>query len=453
MKVFKRLFIFLPLVFFFVIGCEKPAEKMEATAPLELDEQISDDEIKPEELLPPEDIPSNIYSRIGFVQLTTKLKAKLRRFPYGVALGLNHTCAIAEDHTLWCWGKNNSGQLGIGSNENKNMPTQVGSDIDWVNIAAGHAHTCGIKSNGELLCWGTNGFGQLGNGTTSSSNEPTPVFINSPFIPNKWLNVALGMDHTCAKGNDHKIRCWGLGSSGQLGNGRIENSQFPKLVHTSILSGHLYAGGSHNCYTDKDKFDLWCWGENGYGQLGDGSETDRPEPVEIEPVEEAWFDIDRDVNGFEGMGLGIAHTCGIDKYRRLWCWGYNQAGQLGDGTTENVSRPKYIRHESTPPLAWHAISAFMWHTCGKRQNSTVWCWGYNKYGQLGDGTTENKHVPVQIGDKKDWIGPYAGGFHTCAVDRDYILYCWGANDFGQLGDGTNVGKLSPVLVKSLVFID
>jgi hypothetical protein len=256
-----------------------------------------------------------------------------------VSAGGLHTCAVKTDHTLWCWGSNFYGQLGDGSTTNRTAPVQVsGHATDWAAVAAGASHTCAVRTDHTLWCWGLNGNGEFGNGTTTDS--PVPVQVGGHTAD--WAAVAAGTGNTCAVKTDHT---------------------------------------------------LWCWGSDFYGQLGDGSTTNRTAPVQVSGHATDWAAV-------AAGAAGASHICAVRANGTLWCWGDNTYDQLGDGTTTGSPVPVQVSGHATD---WAAVTAGGIHTCAVKTDHTLWCWGDNTYGQVGDGSTTTRTVPVQVsGHATDW---------------------------------------------------
>jgi len=243
-----------------------------------------------------------------------------------VLAGGNHNCAVKTDRTLWCWGNNFSGQLGNGTTTNSSVPVQVsGHATDWATVSPGGDGTCAVKTDHTVWCWGLNYAGQLGNGTTTNSSVPVQVSGHAT----DWATVTSGQDYTCAEKTDGTVWCWGVNGSGQLGDGTTTDRPVPVQV-----SGHatdwatVTASWAHTC-AEKTNHTLWCWGDNGFGQLGDGTKTNRPVPVQVSGHTTDWATVSD----------GLGHTCAEKTDRTVWCWGWNIDGQLGDGTTTDSLVP------------------------------------------------------------------------------------------------------------------
>ncbi|MFZ8804314.1 MAG: MopE-related protein, partial [Candidatus Calescibacterium sp.] len=240
------------------------------------------------------------------------------------------------------------------------------------------------------------------------------------------VKVSAGSYHTCAIDTNGSLWCWGDNWYGQLGDGTNVGKDVPVQVSGTNWAS-VSAGWYHTCGIKTDEI-LWCWGDNWYGQLGDGTNVGKNVPVQVSGTN--WVSV----------SAGKDHTCGVKTDGTLWCWGRNNYGQLGDGT--NVGKNVPVQVSGTN---WVSVSAGWYHTCGIKTDGTLWCWGYNEYGQLGDGTNVGKNAPVQVSGT-NWFSVSAGGYHTCGVKTDGTLWCWGDNWYGQLGIGTWLDKKTPTRV-------
>ena len=379
-----------------------------------------------------------------------------------VSASVQHTCAIRADHTLWCWGFNNYGQLGQVAVGNipapsdipvviKTSQTALEPDNDWQQVSAGGSHTCALKNSGALWCWGNNTYGQTGQAEVG--NQTVAAHIDSDT---SFREISAGANHSCAISVEYQIHCWGLNVEGQLGIANIPPIKSPAPVNndswTQISSGHDYTCGIQ---TDKS---LWCGGTNAFGQLGDGTPLNRPKPVEIKTDErQEWLQVK----------VGRDHTCAIrdNVERNLWCWGNNQHNKLGPtGAVFDYDNWSPLK-VNAPGAKWAGVTLGIHHTCALKSDPTgytPWCWGNNNFGQLGigtlgDGTGGAGDIqpviePQQVKPYTDWETLSAGGFHTCGIRETNILplqrelYCWGRNDFGQLGTGTTTNELNPALI-------
>jgi alpha-tubulin suppressor-like RCC1 family protein len=345
--------------------------------------------------------------------------------------GADHNCALTSGGGVLCWGRNIEGQLGDGTTTSRSTPTAVsGLGGGVTSIAGGHSHTCAVTPGG-LACWGANDAGQLGDGTTTQRSTPAAAAgLASAPAP-----VTLGQTHACALTPVGGVVCWGSNSYGQLGNGTTVDRSTPTAV-SGLATGVavVVAGGSHTCALTTAG-GVTCWGWNIYGQLGDGSTTNRTTPVSVYGLS----------SGVAAIAAGYRHTCALTTSGAAVCWGWNAAGQVGDGTTTDRTAPTAVTGLWSDVAAIAAGNAF---TCAVKDGGGVSCWGYNGYGQLGDGTTTNRTAPTAVGGLTA-AGIAAGHFHTCALTADGAAACWGSNSDGQLGDGTRTGRSTPAAVSGL----
>ena len=245
----------------------------------------------------------------------------------------------------------------------------------WTHVAPGDQHTCATRANGTLWCWGDNAYGDLGIGNQTGQDRPRPV--TTPAAGG-WANVTAGGDHTCAIRSGGTLWCWGDNAYGELGIGNQTGQDRPRPVTTPAAGGwaSVTAGGDHTCAI-RSGGTLWCWGDNAYGELGIGNQTgqDRPRPVTTPAA-----------GGWASVTAGGTHTCAIRSDGTLWCWGRNETGQLGIGNQNNQNLPRQV---TTPaPGGWASVTAGGDYTCATRTGGTLWCWGFGDYGQLGTGVID-----------------------------------------------------------------
>jgi alpha-tubulin suppressor-like RCC1 family protein len=365
-----------------------------------------------------------------------------------VATGGEHTCAVRTDGSVWCWGRNDSGQLGDGTiaaqfGGRSNPGAVVGlSGVRVRALALGSAHTCALVDDGTVRCWGEGRHGRLGNGSTDDS--PTPVEVSGISTATA---ITAGNDHTCALLGDGTVRCWGNNSLGQLGDGTTNGRTTPVAV--TVLSGAtaISAGNAHTCAIVTGG-EVRCWGFNAFGGLGDGTTTDSTTPVAVLRSGTDQSTSPR-LAGVTALSAGGNYTCAIirDPSDEFVCWGGNSSGQLGDGTTTNRSFPVAVSGSTgmngVIPVA---VSAGNLHTCDLLGTGTVRCWGYGEYGQLGLGDTTDRDTPVAVSGLVGVAMISSGGLHTCALMDDDTVRCWGDGRSGRLGDGTTTRRTSPVSV-------
>jgi alpha-tubulin suppressor-like RCC1 family protein len=219
----------------------------------------------------------------GSVAMPTPVSGE-QIFLRALSVGKSHSCAIATDRTLWCWGRNLEHQLGLPQPDNALVPTQVGEDHDWLWVATGGTQTCGVRKGNVLFCWGDNTQGQVGIERIGPDDEP--VATSEPVIvttANDWVRVAAGDSHTCAIKREQPLFCWGRGDQGQLGLSEVGVIESPARVHETLRFRELALGAAHSCGIDAtSRLGLYCWGHNDRGQLGSGSTEPLVMPVKID---------------------------------------------------------------------------------------------------------------------------------------------------------------------------
>ena len=351
-----------------------------------------------------------------------------------IAAGSNHTCLVTTNGSVLCWGANYVGQLGDNTTTERVTPiTVTGLSSPVQAIATGTDHTCAVTTGGDVYCWGYNTYGQLGNGTTTDSL--TPVTVTGLISPIQA--IAAGPNHTCAMTAGGGVQCWGANWSGQLGDGTFTNSFTPVAV--TGLSSTVQAittGSGHTCAITTAG-GVQCWGYNGFGQLGDDTFNSSPMPVTVTGLS----------SPVQAIAAGDDHTCSVNTSGGVHCWGYNDYGQLGNGTTNDSLTPAAVTGLISPA---QVIAAGDEHTCTVTIDGGVICWGYNYFGQLGDGTRGFQPVPIMVAGLSSGIQATAAGFnHSCTVTNAGGVLCWGDNYSGQLGDGTTTNRLIPVAITAL----
>ena len=348
-----------------------------------------------------------------------------------VNAGTSHSCAILDDGAIRCWGSNGNGQLGDGSRDDKLAPTVVNTPLGRIaiSVSTGLAHSCAIFDDGSLRCWGDNSQGQLGDGTTVERTVPTLVNLGNGRSAS---SITLGQTHTCSILDDNSVKCWGGNANGQVGDGSTSDRNIPTKIlfdGSDVIS--LSAGSYHTCAILINS-SIECWGDNWHGQLGDGSNDRQLTPKSLG-------------NQYQSRSIssGAFHTCSIMINNSLYCWGFNSGGQLGNGNYDNFNLPNPV------PLSENQIPSIIesgfHHTCSVLDNGKVICWGDNAKGQLGDGTNNDRiiadEVDIPIG--RSALSISVGQRHSCAILDDATLYCWGYNSNGQLGNGNIMDKNAP----------
>jgi alpha-tubulin suppressor-like RCC1 family protein len=299
-------------------------------------------------------------------------------------------------------------------------------------VGAGQSNSCAITSAGGLKCWGTNSYGQVGDGTTTPRLVPTDVSGLSSGV----AAVNPGYHHNCAVTTSGGAKCWGQNSYGQVGDGSLSTKYTPTDV-SGLTSGvtAIATGFYHTCALTSAG-GVKCWGYNTYGQLGDGTTTSKYTPTDVSGL----------TSGVIAISVGDYHSCAVTSAGGAKCWGYNASGRLGDSTTVS----KYVPTDVTGLTSGvTAITASSGHTCAIVSGGAK-CWGSNSYGQLGDGTTTGKTSPIDVSGLSSGVTMMASdGTHTCALTSAGAAKCWGYNYSGSVGDGTTINRYTPTDVVGL----
>ena len=450
--------------------------------------------------------------------------------------GGDHTCGIGSNGQAYCWGRNNYGQLGNGNTgTDSSIPVLVsqgarGSGVTFTSIDARYNYTCAVGSDGNGYCWGLNTDYQFGNGGTGNSNVPALVSQGARPAGVTFNNIGAGGNQTCGVGSDGNGYCWGNNTDGHLGDGTTTNRSTPVLVklfdqyeyqitignntlaqtvlpqstgitvnpmpahavgtvsvslkriydnktsnnvdytydnllgpditsitpstvapntsNTFSLTGTNFlnygpinltgisTGNYHTCGVNSNG-DGYCWGEGTYGKLGNGSTTNRSTPVLVsQGARPAGVT-------FSSISAGENHTCGVGSNGRGYCWGYNPYGQLGNGNTGTDSSIPVL----VSTVVFSSISVGENHSCGVGSDGKGYCWGRNGSGRLGNGNTNDSNIPVLVSSGSITFSSIsAGRYHTCGVASNGNGYCWGNGSEGRLGNGGTANSSVPVLV-------
>lgn len=471
---------------------------------------------------------------------TPKAVPGLESGAVALAGGRFHVCAVMSDGTAKCWGDNIKGQIGDGTTTDKYSPVTVSSLTGAKSITAGNTHTCALLSDGNVRCWGAQDYGILGNGQTTIASVTTPASPVQGLAD--AVSISAGDFHSCALTKQGGVKCWGSGLSGRLGNGLTSpSSSAVDVIDSTSGSVAVMSGRDHSCtLTAESTLKCWglssfsrmgpngdgqniavdltspatplsvalgdkttcaisggaafCWGDNYYGQVGDGSTVDRFSPTPVSGLS----------SQVTSIAIGSGHACAVQNGAAK-CWGANAFGQLGDGTQDGSLTPMNVNFlGSYTPIT---VAVGTGHSCAILNDGTARCWGRGYLGQLGNGDAENSPYPVQVtgmddsltngsvtaiaagadhtcaiqnGAAKCWgdasqdklgnstgvVSGYrtsplvvtgldsdvtsiaAGNAHSCAIQAG-VVKCWGGNSFGQIGDGTNSTRNTPVTISGV----
>jgi alpha-tubulin suppressor-like RCC1 family protein len=343
-----------------------------------------------------------------------------------VSAGGEHSCGLTSAGVAYCWGNNDLGRLGDGTTLARTSAVAVVGGHKFKAISAGYRHTVGLTTSGKLYTWGGNGDGQLGDGTTTSRSTPTLVSEEMTFSM-----VSAGFLHTVALTTAGAAYAWGYNSDGQVG----DNTSTERLVPTAVNGGHTFkqvsAGGSHTvAITTLGK--AYGWGMNDRGQLGDGTTSTRRVPTPV------WGDYE-----FAMIDAGSTHTVAVTIDGVGYGWGTSIYGELGNGSNAD-------QRYATPISGGHifkTISAGRSHSVGLTTAGKAYAFGYGSFGQLGDGSTNGVTLePVPVSGSLIFNVISAGDHHTLGVSTAGAAFGWGRNTYRQLGDGTSENRLVPVAV-------
>jgi alpha-tubulin suppressor-like RCC1 family protein len=435
---------------------------------------------------------NNTYGQLGdgtTISRSTPVKVSGLSNIIAIARGVEHSMALSVTGTVYVWGRNNLNQLGDGTTVNRPHPQAVSGLADIIAISGGLGHSLALRGDGKVWAWGDNTSGQIGNGSTVA--QPTPLELSGVLIE-KVIAISAGYDHSLALRADGVAFAWGRNAEGQLGIGNKGVKRSPtEVIDLGNPSNPLpdvveiSAGDTHSLFRLTNGKVRAC-GNNASGQIGDNSTTERTRPVEVTGL-----------SNVIAIQAATDFSTALKSDGTLWCWGYNVDGQLGNGLTGNLAVPTQVgglnnvigfsggsqhqavvtaggdiltwgangsyqlgngtnisRLQSGPispipadtSIRWKIVKSGGFHTIALKTDGTVWAWGVNTNGQLGDGTTTNRSIPVQVKNLSQVVAIACGNEHSLAIKADGTVWCWGKNEYGQIGDGTTMNRNEPVQV-------
>lgn len=374
-----------------------------------------------------------------------------------VVVGSNHSCVIASDSKVYCWGisNNNTWQNGTGSTAYTPVAVAAGSlnGKNLIDISTNSNTTCAIDSTFKAHCWGGNDVGQKGNATLVATTSPTSVNVLGLLAGKNLIKVAAGRAQTCALDSTGEAYCWGSADYGNLGNPNYYSKiTIPQIGYMNgSLSGktikYAAVGYSHGCLIASDD-QVYCWGDNSKGQIGnnDTSFAATPQAVVNTGV----------LNGktIKSLYVGNEVTCVIASDDQSYCWGLGSKGQLGNNSAGNSLVPvAVITSGVLSGKTIKSMSLGYQHTCAIASDNQAYCWGYNNYGQVGNNGSSVLYAPAAVTTSGTLSGKsikklYAGWDFTCAIASDNQAYCWGYNSGGQLGTNDQTNKMVPAAVNT-----
>jgi alpha-tubulin suppressor-like RCC1 family protein len=397
-----------------------------------------------------------------------------------VSNGYHGACGITTSGVLKCWGYNNYYQVGDGTTTNRTSPVVVDAGTTYSQVVRGIYNTCAITTGGILKCWGYNAFGTVGDGTTTDATSPTVIDSGTTYAA-----LTNSLTHTtCAITTSGVLKCWGQGTNGQIGNGASSNRLGPTIVNSGVSFSTVSNSQNAACAITTTGI-LKCWGLDRNFNIGLAVNTSYSSPQIIHSGESFSQVIVSDsrmcalnslnvmkcsgqrLMGQMGDGLisqfhsftsvpaldaystlslsGQYMTAGISSAGTLWSWGYGKSATdlPGDASAqEMIINPVQVAVGST----FTKVSKGNRHTCAIRADQKLYCWGYNTYGNIGDGTLVNKQIPVAVDAANNYIQIAAGNFFTCGILSTGVLKCWGDNSNNSLGDNSTTQRTTPVVI-------
>jgi alpha-tubulin suppressor-like RCC1 family protein len=373
------------------------------------------------------DSPSPAEPTSPTAEFATSAVAPLSFYQVSAGLDPKHTCGVTTSQQAYCWGTGYLGE-GPGHSDPHPIPVAVAGGHQFRMISAGFDFTCGLTTDNRAFCWGSNGTGQLGDGT--QIDRTTPVAA-APSL--RFRDIVAGFVTTCGLTTGDRVYCWGSSQGGIMGTG--SSSETFGNPPTQIAGGRTYnqvtLGLDHGCALTYTK-EIYCWGNNQQGELGDSSTAKRRNsPSRVSGT-----------RTFVQVSAGWNNTCAVTASHQVWCWGDGSTGAIGDGKFLNRWEPRRVASS----VQFDRVTSGVGHTCAESSFNRAYCWGYNSHGALGDGTTTLRTTPVAVSGGLFFAQLSASNGYSCGVTSDHRGYCWGSNDKGNLGDGTTNDRWTPTTI-------
>lgn len=383
-----------------------------------------------------------VTASIGAVSGTATAKAVTM---INLRPGLHHTCGRNELGDIYCWGANEAGQLGDGTQQRRLTPVRIKSSSSFDELSSGGTQSCAL-TGGLAQCWGQT---FLAGWSSISYGHPYEISLIPSTVSTsvRFSAIASGSTFNCGLSSSNFAYCWGSGDEGELGNGQFRTCPFSLYERycsyvgsaspIAVAGGRTYtsisAGQNHVCALTATGI-AYCWGDNRTGQIGDGTQVGRGIPTPV--------------NGgltFNLIRGGGSHTCALTAAGAAYCWGSNAYGQLGISSTSASLVPVAVN----TALKFSTLALGTNHSCGLTTSGEIYCWGANGNGELGIGSISfGTSTPQLVSGSRRYVGLRAGGSHSCAVvDGTLAALCWGLNASGQLGDGSVVSAPAPVFIR------
>lgn len=347
-----------------------------------------------------------------------------------IAAGFTHSLALKEDNTVWSWGCNAFGELGDGTKSDKSYPGLVGVLSNVGIIRASEHSSMAIKNDGTVWAWGDNTYGQLGNGTKTGKDVPEKITGLENI-----KDISLGKANTISIKSDGTLNIWGNNNYGQICDGTTIERLSPVQLDSIIDIAYIASGGYQIIAFKKDGT-LWTWGDSTYGRDYNLSRI-YEFPTKL-----------NNISDVKEVSIADKYYMALKNDGTVWAWGDNSSGQLGNGTTDSITKPIMIQGLSDVK----SIASCEKTSLAVKNDGTVWAWGDNTYGLFGNGTFVNSNVPLKIDNFSAVKSISVGDDHVLAVKDDGTVWAWGANSMGQLGDGTEASKSIPIKVPGLIDI-